>query len=417
MIDLFYEIFYFLINVKNYLVYFSTNKLSNSLSIILFFTLFTFFLLFLNNFFNLIKKNNNIILISSFIFFYIYAINNNLILINYIFYVFFLILHFFLIYNYKNDNKKNILFNISFLLPIVILILSKMAILPELVGISYMTFRMSYFVIELNNNNKKINILEYLSFLLFIPTLFIGPISPYSYFSKFNFDLNQIIKNLNPIFSRLIIGTIKFYFLSNIFNQFTFSSYWNDGYNHGYIDFMVSCISYYFYMYLNFSGFCDLVIGFSALLGIKVKENFNNPLAAKDLQDYWNRWHITLSEYMRDVMFTPLSKFILKLIGINKILIVAPISIFLTFLILGLWHGFYMGYFLFGIWHGFGLSIVLIWRNFSKKLFLITQPKLLFIKSFLFWLLTFIYVSLGFFFFENYSIEKMQQIINILIYD
>ena len=73
--------------------------------------------------------------------------------------------------------------------------------------------------------------------------------------------------------------------------------------------------AYYIYLYLNFSGFCDVVIGASALIGITIDENFDNPFRARNVNDFWTRWHITLSTYLRDMVFTPLSKMLIRLTG------------------------------------------------------------------------------------------------------
>lgn len=337
-------------------------------------------------------------------------------------YFVYILIHFGLVRNFM-AKRSPALFWTSLLFPLAPLVaylaLTETFLAFSLVGLSYMAFRMSYIAVEVNAGQvKEIRLVDYLSFLLFIPTFFIGPISPFQHFqSSMTEKLPRDWNFISRAVARIFIGAIKFYFLSNIFNQLTFSKLWHDGYEHGVLDFFISCIAYYIYMYMNFSGFCDIVIGFSALIGIKVKENFNFPFMAKNLQDYWNRWHITLSEFMRDVLFTPFSKYLVKRVGVKHMRIVASVSIFLTFVVLGIWHGLYIGYILFGIWHGFGLSVYLYWRSSklkNKKLKnFIKRP----IYNPLRWTMTFLYVSIGFFFFENNSLQKIYFIIRVFLGD
>lgn len=340
----------------------------------------------------------------------------------YLIYFVLILIHFFLVRRLV-AKRSTFLFWSCLLFPLIPLVaylsLANTSLAFALVGLSYMAFRMSYFAVEINGGKvQSIRIVDYFSFLLFIPTFFIGPISPFQYYqSTINQKLPTDWEFLKTALSRIFVGAIKFYFISNIFNQYTFSKLWYDGYDHGFLDFAISCSAYYIYMYMNFSGFCDLAIGFSALIGIKVKENFDFPFVAKNLQDYWNRWHISLSEYMRDVLFTPFTKYWVKKAGAKRIQIISSVSIFCTFVVLGLWHGVYIGYLLFGIWHGLGLSIYLFWRSSKLKNVrlkgLIKHP----IYNSLRWSATFLYVSFGFFFFENHDMQKLLHITRILLGD
>ena len=88
--------------------------------------------------------------------------------------------------------------------------------------------------------------------------------------------------------------------------QLTFTNLWSDGFRHGYGDFMLSGAAYYIYLYMNFSGYTDIAIGLSAVLGIRVKENFANPFLARNIREFWQRWHITLSGFLRDHVYIPL---------------------------------------------------------------------------------------------------------------
>jgi D-alanyl-lipoteichoic acid acyltransferase DltB (MBOAT superfamily) len=121
-------------------------------------------------------------------------------------------------------------------------------------------------------------------------------------------------------------------------------------------------------MYFNFAGFCDLVIGTAALIGVPVKENFNNPLLSTSLKDFWNRWHISLSEFVRDLVFTPLSLALVRRFGLRAALPASMIAAVLTFVVIGLWHGAQWGFFYFGLMHGLGFAANLLWESLTRLL-------------------------------------------------
>ncbi len=153
---------------------------------------------------------------------------------------------------------------------------------------------------------------------------------------------------------RILVGAVKYQFLGNLCNQLTYSGLLLDDHPHHWIDLPVAMLFYYLYLYLNFSGFCDMAIGVAALIGIPVPENFDNPFAARNVKDFWNRWHITLSVWMRDVVFSPLSKYLVGRMGIKLADHAVAITIFVVFLLIGIWHGVGWNYF----WFACGLQSV-----------------------------------------------------------
>ncbi len=156
-------------------------------------------------------------------------------------------------------------------------------------------------------------------------------------------------------------------------------------------------------------------IGTAGLLGIHLKENFNAPLTARNLQDYWNRWHISLSEYMRDMVFTPLSKTLVRYLGASWLKWITVFTITLTFLLTGVWHGFEWNYLFYGVYHGIGLSLLFLYSQFLKKRLgnrmksYLASPV---IRS-LSWATTQAYVSFSFFFFEN-NLSQMRDYTRML---
>lgn len=260
---------------------------------------------------------------------------------------------------------------IGFLLPIGILVVFRMQpmhSLFKLTGLSYLAFRTSYLVLEVRNGiAKKPNVWEYFGFAFFAPTLSVGPISPYSLHRQAFAGSGRSEIPVGRALLRVIVGMVKYRFLGAICDQLTYFPMLATGQVHHRIDVVIAAVAYYLYLYCNFSGFCDIAIGGAGLMGISVAENFDNPFAARNIKDYWNRWHITLSHYMRDVVFSPLSKALVRLLGPARINHAVAISVFVVFLLIGVWHGVGWKYAAFGMAHGLALVVNLYYTLMLKR--------------------------------------------------
>lgn len=318
---------------------------------------------------------------------------------------------------------------IAFFLPIIALVLIKyipviaptlfagLGILKtiEFVGISYMSLRLSYLVLEVRNGNVQMpGFSEYLGFAFFVPTFVVGPINPYSVHHRSVSALDREVTPISRSLLRIVVGVTKYQVLAPLFNQLSYSGLLLDSHAHPPIDLMVAAASYYLYLYCNFAGFCDMAIGVAGLLGIHVRENFQNPLLARNMRDFWNRWHITLSTYMRDVVFNPLSKFLVSRgrIPANHAI---PIAILVVFLLVGIWHGVGWNYVAFGAMHAVGVIAnhyytILLKRRGRASFQRYNESRLVHVVSIS---LTFIFVSASFFLFAN-DLESMRKILNVI---
>ena len=258
---------------------------------------------------------------------------------------------------------------IAFLLPIVYLVAIKLApfVFPSLtvfgvavprlglyfIGISYMAFRLAYLVLEVRNGVAPApDLATYLAFAFFVPTIAVGPISRYHRFQQ---SLEKPAPLPGRALMRIVVGAAKYLFLAHVINRLSYRGLLLDGHPHGALDLAVAAFAYYLYLYCNFSGFCDLAIGAAGLLGLGVDENFDQPLAARNVKEFWNRWHITLSTWMRDVLFTPLSKAGVRLVGPRYANHAIALAIVVVFLTVGVWHGIGWGFLLFGALHAAGV--------------------------------------------------------------
>jgi D-alanyl-lipoteichoic acid acyltransferase DltB (MBOAT superfamily) len=236
------------------------------------------------------------------------------------------------------------------------------------IGISYLSFRLVHLVQEVRNNVVQMpSIWEYLSFAFFVPTLSVGPINPYSTFIA---SIRTPDREKTPIgrsLLRILVGFTKYIFLGSLVAQFTYAGLLRDGHPHAAIDLIIAIPAYTIYLYCNFSGFCDMAIGVSGLLGIEVAENFDRPFLTRNLQEFWNHWHMTLSTWIRDLIFTPMTKSMMRRFGPQSANHVIAASIFIAFLAVGIWHGTGFHFLIFGALQGFGIATVHYYTVWLKK--------------------------------------------------
>jgi D-alanyl-lipoteichoic acid acyltransferase DltB (MBOAT superfamily) len=236
------------------------------------------------------------------------------------------------------------------------------------VGFSFMAFRMSGLVLEVSSGAlERPDLWSYLGYCFFVPTLAVGPINPASVHLQ---SLDAPSPELTPVSTcllRILVGAVKYLLLGGALAHLTFTDLVLDGHPHHRIDFVVSSVAYYLYLYCNFSGFCDMAIGASGLLGIEVVENFRAPLLARNIKDFWSRWHISLSEYVRSVLFTPLSIGLARRWGAENVPHAIAAALFVTFLLTGVWHGAGLNFALFGLLHGGAMVVHHYYTQLLRK--------------------------------------------------
>jgi membrane protein involved in D-alanine export len=220
------------------------------------------------------------------------------------------------------------------------------------VGISYMAFRLSYLVLEVRNQIvPQPGLGRYLGFAFFFPTLQVGPISRYSEHHRSLESPDPARTPAGRSLFRVLVGLTKYLFLGDLAEQLSYSGILNDQRPHPWVDWPIAATFYYLFLYFNFSGFCDVAIGAGGLLGIHVEENFDEPFGARNIRDYWNRWHITLTVYLRDMLFTPLSKWLVGRLGPKRRDHAVAIAVFVVFIVVGVWHGAGVNFVVFGVIH------------------------------------------------------------------
>ena len=253
-------------------------------------------------------------------------------------------------YMYKN---KKLIFYSTLIINILILVFFKIisfnnflniSILVPL-GISYYTFSVLGYLIDIYKEKyqPEKSIFNYFLFVMYIPYLFIGPISRYDQISKTLYNKRTITKdNFFNGLIRVAWGLFKKYVIAGRIAIIISTISSNpEAYFGSYV--FLALILYSFELYNDFSGGIDMVLGFSKILGIELSENFNSPYLSENLREFWRKWHISLSTWFKDYVYIPL--------GGNKCSKIRNrINLIITFIVSGLWHG--INYFFWGLFHG-----------------------------------------------------------------
>jgi D-alanyl-lipoteichoic acid acyltransferase DltB (MBOAT superfamily) len=156
--------------------------------------------------------------------------------------------------------------------------------------------------------------------------------------------------------------------------------------------------AYTFQIYFDFSGYTDIAIGIARLVGIKLPENFLSPYTKPNLTQFWNNWHMTLTQWFRSYFFNPFNRWIrgYKSIPAWVMILIGQLA---TMLLIGLWHGITWNFILWGTWHGLGLFAQNRWSDFAKTRINPTDPRIQKTLQIGGVVLTFHFVALGWVFF------------------
>lgn len=217
-----------------------------------------------------------------------------------------------------------------------------------LVGVSYILFRILHLLVDRYQGSIEtpISALNYLNYTLFFPAFVSGPLQRYQDFigSPLARELDK--DRVFGAFSRVLSGYVKIFVISPIFLA-AFNKLLG-GITPEAVELDLAIAStygaaacaFYIHFYFSFQGYMDVVIGIANLMGIRLPENFKNPFVARNFLDFWSRWHITLAAWFRTYLFNPLLKALIRMTGWRKgSNYLAVLAFFVSFLIMGIWHG------------------------------------------------------------------------------
>ena len=261
-------------------------------------------------------------------------------------------------------------------LSILPLVINKVFALTSLhllafIGISYMSFKTIQIMLEISDGliKEKISIKDYLQFLLFFPTVSAGPIDRSRRFLK---EINEVMPRKDYLelagdgVSRIVLGLLYKVVLSTYVYQMLLALS-----NTGTVVYSIKYMYLYtLYLFFDFAGYSLMAVGSSNILGIQTPMNFNKPFLSVDIKDFWTRWHITLSTWLRDFVFSRVLMQVIRKKWFKNRLHNATYAYMVNMLVMGFWHGLSVSYIVYGFYHGVlmaGFEVYQKKSNFYKK--------------------------------------------------
>jgi alginate O-acetyltransferase complex protein AlgI len=268
-------------------------------------------------------------------------------------------------------------------------------------AISFFTFQqIAYLVDSYRGQTKEYDFLNYALFVTFFPQLIAGPIVHHKemmpqFESKWN--LVRRYRNISAGLFIFSMGLFKKVIIADKFSEWANLGFDRADYLNM-IEAWATSLSYTFQLYFDFSGYTDMAIGVALLFNIKLPINFNSPYKALTIRDFWRRWHITLSRFLRDYVYIPL--------GGNRLGEFRTCNnLMITFIIGGLWHGAGWTFLLWGMLHGSALVIHRLWQRSGIVL-----------HRFLAWFITFNFVNIAWVFFRAESWSDAVKVLKGMFY-
>ena len=290
------------------------------------------------------------------------------------------------------------------MLSILPLVVNKVFAISQLhllafIGISYMSFKTIQIMLEISDGliKEKISVKDYLQFLLFFPTVSSGPIDRSRRFLK---EISEVMPRKDYLelagdgIYRIVLGLLYKVVLSTYVYQILLALS-----NTGTVVYSIKYMYLYtLYLFFDFAGYSLMAVGSSNVLGIQTPMNFNKPFLSIDIKDFWTRWHITLSTWLRDFVFSRVLMQVIRKKWFKNRLHNAAYAYMVNMLVMGFWHGLSVSYIAYGFYHGILMSGFEIYQKkstFYKKHKNKTWYKLIS------WFVTMNLVMVGFFIFSG----------------
>ena len=301
------------------------------------------------------------------------------------------------------------------MLSILPLVVNKVFAITQLhllafIGISYMSFKTIQIMLEISDGliKEKISVKDYLQFLLFFPTVSSGPIDRSRRFLK---EINEVMPRKDYIelagdgIYRIVLGLLYKIVLSTYVYQMLFALS-----NTGTVVYSIKYMYLYtLYLFFDFAGYSLMAVGSSNILGIQTPMNFNKPFLSIDIKDFWTRWHITLSTWLRDFVFSRVLMQVIRKKWFKNRLHNAAYAYMVNMLVMGFWHGISVSYIAYGFYHGVLMSGFEIYQ---KKSTLYKKHKNKTWYKLMSWFVTMNLVMVGFFIFSGEPYKIMMAILS-----
>ena len=229
------------------------------------------------------------------------------------------------------------------------------------VGISFYSFQLLSYAIDVYRREleEEKDFLDYAFYITFFPQLVAGPIVRAKHFlPQLKKDIVLSRSEIEKGFFLIMMGLFKKSILADYLSQYNDLVFANPGAYSG-VETLMAIYGYAIQIYCDFSGYTDMAIGMGKMMGFDLGINFNKPYQSTSLTDFWRRWHISLSSWLRDYLYIPLG-------GNRKGKFRTYFNLFVTMLLGGLWHGANWKFIFWGGMHGVGLAVDKIWQKVTK---------------------------------------------------
>ncbi|OPA72721.1 hypothetical protein BB381_04900 [Campylobacter pinnipediorum subsp. caledonicus] len=303
-----------------------------------------------------------------------------------------LFLCFFKYYDFIHSDFKSLLFLLKFDF------LAKNLDIALPIGISFYTFSSITYLVGIYKKEQEVaEFIPLACYLSFFATLLAGPIA------KSNFMIPQFCKtrkfeNIDLIITLVILGITKKALIANYLN-IQVSAVFSDPHSFNALEIITAVYLYGAWLYCDFSGYVDIVTAMALSIGFYLPINFNMPHIAVNLKDFWKRWHISLSNFIKENIYIPLG-------GNKNGFLETQINLIIAFALSGIWHGVGINFLIWGLLHGFGIMFLNILQkakiNISEKLPLFSMC------------ITYTFVSITWIFFDRNDFDEAFNILNLM---
>lgn len=267
-------------------------------------------------------------------------------------------------------------------------------------GISFFTFTQIAFLVDAYRGKaREYNLVYYCLFVTYFPHLIAGPIIHHTEMMPQFASRKTSTPDWDNLYRGLLIMAIGLIKKTVLADSLAFAA--DEGFSSPtppvFHNAWITSLSYTLQLYFDFSGYTDMAIGASLIFNIKLPDNFNSPYKATNIQDFWRRWHITLSRWLRDYIYIPLG-------GNRHGLVQMHLAVLITFLLGGLWHGPNWTFVVWGALHGTASVLHRNWQRINVR-----------IPTFLSWAVTFIFINAAWVFFRASNLTSAVEIIKSMV--
>lgn len=269
------------------------------------------------------------------------------------------------------------------------------------IGIAFFSLQVIAYLVDVyrGRQNPAKHLGHYALFIAFFPQQIAGPITrAQKLLPQFQHLQTIQLETLRAGFHRVLLGFLQKFVIADRLAEFT-SPIFADHTAYSSLLLLANLFIYAIQIYSDFAGYSNIVIGIAKMFGVDLAENFRQPYLALEIADFWNRWHISLSNWLRDYIFYPTMRFLRKRMKNNRSWVLIWVPPLVTMLVSGLWHGTGPKFVLWGLLHGVMLSLSVTtsrWRKRIKK----RLGKVKWLFTFTEWLVTFIFLVFSWVFFR-----------------